>query len=176
MPVGRSLDAPRLVRGPCRELAKRLLGAGARLGGVDDELRYTLTDVRRVKDAVELARMQRAEQATRSGFLALDALIERGRTERELQIELEACFFRAGADSLAFDTIVAGGAHAAVLHFAPTARPLDSGELVLIDAGGEYRGYASDVTRTYPVSGMFTPEQEQLYAIVRQALRAAVEM
>ena len=140
----------------------------------DEELRYTLTHMRRVKDAVELARMQRAEQATRSGFLALDALIERGRTE--LQIELEARFFRAGADSLAFDTIIAGGAHAAVLHFAPTARPLDSGELVLIDAGGEYRGYASDVTRTYPVSGVFTPEQEQLYAIVRQALRTAIEM
>jgi Xaa-Pro aminopeptidase len=142
----------------------------------DEELRYTLTHVRRAKDAVEVARMRRAEQATRSGFVALKALIEPGRTERELQIELEAHFLRAGADSPAFDTIVAGGAHAGVLHFAPTARPLAGGELVLIDAGGEYRGYASDVTRTYPVSGVFTPEQEQLHAVVRQALGTAIEM
>jgi Xaa-Pro aminopeptidase len=139
------------------------------------ELRDAITDVRRVKDEVELARMQTAEQATRNGFLALDTLIEAGRTERELQIELEASFFRGGADALAFDTIVAGGAHAAVLHFAPTARPLGNGELVLIDAGGEYRGYASDVTRTYPVSGTFTPEQEQLYAVVRRALETAIQ-
>jgi Xaa-Pro aminopeptidase len=143
--------------------------------GLDEELRCALTQVRRAKDEVELARMRRAEQATRSGFLALEALIEAGRTERELQIELEAWFFRSGADALAYDTIVAGGAHAAVLHFAPTARPLGNGELVLIDAGGEYRGYASDVTRTYPVSGTFTSEQAQLYAVVRQALQTAIQ-
>jgi Xaa-Pro aminopeptidase len=119
--------------------------------------------------------MRRAEQATRSGFQALDALIEAGRTERELQIELEAHFFRGGAHALAFDTIVAGGRHAAVLHFAPTARPLGNDEVVLIDAGAEYRGYASDITRTYPVSGTFTPEQAQLYATVRQALQTAIQ-
>jgi Xaa-Pro aminopeptidase len=61
-----------------------------------------------------------------------------------------------------------------VLHFAPTARPLAAGELVLIDAGGEYRGYASDVTRTHPVSGTFDAEQQALYAVVREALEAAI--
>jgi hypothetical protein len=126
---------------------------------LDEELRYALTHVRRPKDDVELARMRTAEHATRAGFAALEPLIEPGRTERELQIELEAQFFRGGADGLAFETIVAGGAHSAVLHFAPTERALRDGELALIDAGGEYRGYASDVTRTYPVSGSFTPEQ-----------------
>jgi Xaa-Pro aminopeptidase len=139
-----------------------------------EELRYMLTQVRRPKDEVELGRMRRAEQATRSAFLALEPLIEAGRTERELQIELEAEVFRAGADALAYDTIVGGGVHAAVLHFAPTARPLAGGELVLIDAGGEYCGYASDVTRTYPVSGTFTVEQAQLYATVRVALETAI--
>jgi Xaa-Pro aminopeptidase len=154
---------------------------GAAIGGVsadaalDEELRYLLTEVRRVKDEVELARMRTAESATRSGFLAVEELIGVGRTERELQIELEAAFFRGGADALAYDTIVAGGPHAAALHFAPTARALGRDELVLIDAGGEYRGYASDVTRTVPASGTFTPEQEQLYGVVRQALSSAVE-
>lgn len=142
---------------------------------LDEELRNVLTRVRRPKDEVELARMRRAEQATRSGFLALEELIAPGRTERELQIELEAEFFRRGADALAYETIIAGGPHSAVLHFAPTARPLGEGELVLIDAGGEYRGYASDVTRTYPVTGQFTPEQAHLYQTVHQALEAAIQ-
>ena len=161
---------------------RRLGCLGAAIMGVssdaalDEELRYALTDVRRAKDELELARMRTAEQATRCGFLALDGLISEGRTERELQIELEAQFFRSGADALAYDTIVAGGPHAAVLHFAPTGRPLARGELVLIDAGGEYRGYASDITRTYPVSRTFSPEQEHLYGVVRQALVAAIEM
>jgi Xaa-Pro aminopeptidase len=142
---------------------------------LDEELRYALTQVRRQKDEVELARMRRAEQATRAGFVALEALIESGRTERELQIELEAHFFRGGGDALAYETIIAGGAHAGVLHFAPTARPLRDGELVLVDAGCEYRSYASDVTRTYAVSGTFAPEQAQLYGTVAQALRAAIQ-
>lgn len=142
---------------------------------LEDDLRYALTDVRRAKDDVELARMRTAEEATRSGFLVLDGLIAEGRTERQIQVDLEAQFFRGGADFLAFDTIVAGGSHSAVLHFTPTTRPLAAGELVLVDAGGEYRGYASDVTRTYPVSGAFTPEQAELYAVVREALVAATQ-
>jgi Xaa-Pro aminopeptidase len=155
------------------------LGAGvpsvASDGELDDELRYMLTQVRRPKDEVELARMRTAEQATRAGFLALEPLIEPGRTERELQIELEAHFLRGGADGLAFETIIAGGAHSAVLHFAPTGRAFRDGDLALIDAGGEYRGYASDVTRTYPVSGAFTTEQAHVYGTVAQALQTAIE-
>jgi Xaa-Pro aminopeptidase len=77
---------------------------------------------------------------------------------------------------LAYETIVAAGTHAGVLHFAPTGRPLANGDVVLIDAGGEYRGYASDVTRTYPVSGTFTPEQAHLYGTVRVALETAIRM
>jgi Xaa-Pro aminopeptidase len=140
-----------------------------------EELRHALTQVRWPKDDVELTRMRRAEQATRSAFLALESLIEVGRTERELQIEFEAQLFRAGADALAYESIVGAGTHAAVLHFAPTGRALADGELVLVDAGGEYRGYASDVTRTYPVSGAFTSEQAQLYATVRLALETAIQ-
>jgi Xaa-Pro aminopeptidase len=141
---------------------------------LEEELRYLLTAVRRAKDEVELARMAVAEEATRAGHLAARELVAPGRTERALQIELEAELFRQGADALAFETVVAGGPHSAVLHFAPTTRALASGELVLIDAGGEHRGYAGDVTRTYPVSGEFSPEQRQLYDLVRRALDVAV--
>jgi len=102
-------------------------------------------------------------------------LIEPGRTERRLQIELEAEFFRHGADDVAFDTIVGSGPNSAVLHFPPTHRKLQAGELVLVDAGAEYRGYASDVTRTNPASGSFAPEQAELHALVRRAELAAIE-
>jgi Xaa-Pro aminopeptidase len=148
----------------------------ASIAGDDDlaaELRRHLNHVRREKDAVELERMRIAERATAAGFASIVPLLSAGRTERGVQIELEAEFFRQGADTLAFETIVAGGANSGVLHFPPTARPLQDGELVLIDAGGEFRGYASDVTRTYPVSGSFTPEQAAVHELVRRAGEAA---
>jgi Xaa-Pro aminopeptidase len=75
------------------------VGSAARL---EADLRSGLNHVRRQKDAVELARMRAAERATRAGFAAIAALIEPGRSERELQIELEAALFRNGADFLAF--------------------------------------------------------------------------
>jgi Xaa-Pro aminopeptidase len=141
--------------------------------GLTAELRRGLNHVRRQKDAVELERMRAAERATAAGFASIVPMLHAGRTEREIQIELEAEFFRGGADALAFDTIVASGANSGVLHFPPTTKSLSDGELVLIDAGGEVRGYASDVTRTYPVSGSFTPEQAALHDLVDRAGQAA---
>ena len=142
---------------------------------LEARLRSALNRIRRQKDAVELERMRRAEAATRAGFADLVPLIRPGISERELQIELEASFFRNGADALAFDTIVGSGPNAAVLHAVPTLRRPEAYELVLVDAGGEYRGYASDVTRTYPASGDFTSEQAELHALVQRALVAAAE-
>src|SRR5204862_248496 len=128
----------------------------------------------RPKDDVEVERMRAAAEATRAGFAELVPLIEPGRSERELGVALEAAFLRNGRDFLAFETIVAAGDHAAVLHFAPTARTLRDGELLLVDAGAEFRGYASDVTRTYAVGGAFAPEQALVYETVRHAGEAAI--
>jgi Xaa-Pro aminopeptidase len=159
---------------------RRVACLGAPVGGIasdpalESDLRYALNHVRRRKDDLELARMRMAERATSAGFAAVQPLLVPGKTEREVQIELEAAFFRNGADFLAFDTIVGGGPNAAVLHTAPSQRPFRDGDVILIDAGGEYRGYASDITRTYPASGEFTPEQAELYAVVRSAGAAAI--
>jgi Xaa-Pro aminopeptidase len=165
-----------------RWLAKRRgrpignLGAQARAETkLDARLRGALNQLRRQKDEIELGRMCAAERATRLGFGTAVSMLEPGTTERAVQIELEAEFRRGGADGPAYDTIVGGGPNSAVLHFAPTQRPFGAGELVLIDAGAEYRGYASDVTRTYPVGGRFTPEQAELHAIVHRANLAAIE-
>ena len=76
---------------------------------------------------------------------------------------------------MAFDTIVGGGPNSAVLHFPPSARTFEEDELVLIDAGAEYRGYASDVTRTYPASARLTTEQGELHALVRDAELTAID-
>lgn len=149
----------------------RRLGATAE---ADVELRDALIRVRRPKDDVELDRMRAAAEATRCGFEELVSSIAAGRTERELQIALEASFLRHGGDSLAFETIVAAGDHAAVLHFSPTARELRDGDLLLVDAGAECRGYASDVTRTFVVGGTFTGEQALVYETVKRAGEAAI--
>jgi Xaa-Pro aminopeptidase len=159
----------------------RLANLGEALDGVESDagleadVRSALNRIRRVKDEVELERMRQAERATRAGFSVAAELIAPGRSERELQIEIEAAFLRGGGDGLAFETIVAGGPNAAVLHRVPTERGFAEGELVLVDAGAEVRGYASDVTRTYPASGSFTPEQEALHAVVAAACSAAIE-
>jgi Xaa-Pro aminopeptidase len=155
-----------------------LLGAPFEPAPAHDEalgerLRRELNAVRRPKDELELERMRLAERATAAGFAKLVELVEPGLTERRLQIELEAEFFRHGADELAFDTVVGSGPNAAVLHFPPSERELQTGELVLVDAGAEYRGYDSDVTRTYAVSGELSPEQRDIHAIVKRALETA---
>jgi Xaa-Pro aminopeptidase len=144
-------------------------------GAVASELRARMDRVRRRKDALEMVRMRRAADATRAGFAAVVPLIAPGITERALQIEIEAELFRHGADTVAYDSIIASGQNAAVLHHLPTQRQLRAGELVLIDAGAECRGYDCDVTRTYPVSGDFSAEQADVYALVLQAQRAAIE-
>ena len=160
---------------------RRVACLGTPVASVDSDpaleamARSALNHVRRPKDELELDRMRAAERATSAGFAAAAKLIEPGRTEREVQIALEAEFFTSGGDFLAFDTIVGGGPNSAVLHFPPSARAFGDGELVLIDAGAEVRAYASDITRTFAASGGFTAEQDELYSIVLQANRAATE-
>ena len=159
----------------------RIANLGAPVPGAESDaelevdVRYALNRIRRVKDELEIERMRQAERATAAGFAVAAELIAPGRSERELRIEIEAAFLRNGADAVAYETIVAGGPNSAVLHFMPTSRAFAEGELVLVDAGAEVRGYACDVTRTYPASGSFTPEQRALHTLVAAACTAAIE-
>ncbi len=118
--------------------------------------------------------MRVAERATSAAFAVAVPLLREGVSEREVQIELEAEAFRHGAEAMAYDTIVGGGVNSAVLHFAPSARRFAANELVLIDAGAQYLGYASDITRTYPVGGRLDPAQQELHAVVRRAQQLAI--
>ncbi|MDQ6606462.1 MAG: aminopeptidase P family protein [Actinomycetota bacterium] len=142
--------------------------------GLAEELRFGLSRVRRPKDLVELERMRVAQRATSAAFAAVVPLMREGVSEREAQIELEAEAFRRGGDAMAYDTIVGGGVNSAVLHFAPTTRRFQAGDLVLIDAGAQYLGYASDITRTYPVGGRLDPAQQDVHSVVHAAHQAAI--
>ena len=143
--------------------------------GLAEELRFGLSAIRRPKDAVELERMRVAARATEAGFAAVLPAIREGTSEREAQIELEVAAFRHGAGAMAYDTIVGSGPNSAVLHVAPSARRFRAGDLVLIDAGAEHLGYASDVTRTYPVGDWGDSPQRELHSLVHAAEQAAIE-
>lgn len=141
------------------------------LGG---RLSEQVSESRRAKDPWELHLMRAAVAATHRGHMAGLRLARPGMSERQLQIEIEAEFFRAGGDRAAYGSIVGGGDHGAVLHFPPSQRPFADGELILVDAGAEVRGYASDVTRTYPAGERFEGIQRDLYQLVLDTQETAI--
>lgn len=150
-------------------------------GARTEELRAALSHARRPKDAVEMERMRRAAAATAVGYGAAVAAIREGVTERAVQVEMEAGFFRGGGTRTAYGSIVGFGSNAAVLHFEPGSRVAKKGDLVLIDAGAEVERYACDVTRTYRV-GPWEGFARDLYQMLLEvqvglvdACRAGVE-
>lgn len=177
---GEGVPADKLAAWLRKRKGRPVAVLGARVKGARSDaaltrrLRECLLAARRPKDAEELRRMREAARATAAGFAKAVPPIRPGVTERQIEIELEAEFFRNGAQRTAYDTIVGTGPNSAVLHFMPTARAAREGELVLIDAGAEVDGYACDVTRTYPAGGAFTPEQRDVFAIVDEARRNGI--
>ncbi|MGE0598937.1 MAG: aminopeptidase P N-terminal domain-containing protein [Dehalococcoidia bacterium] len=139
-----------------------------------ERLSTQVSDARRAKDATEIALMQSAADASRAGHLYALRQTRPGLTERQLQIEVEAEFFRAGAERTAYGSIVGTGSNGAVLHFSPTERAMRDGEIVLMDAGAEFEGYASDVTRTFPVGPRFSGAQRDLYQLVLDVQQSAI--
>ncbi|MBX3118623.1 MAG: aminopeptidase P family protein [Fimbriimonadaceae bacterium] len=138
-------------------------------------LRNQLSHVRRPKDSHELVLLKRAASATAAGHAAAVEFIQPGVTERQIQVVLEAATCLTGADGMGYHSIVGTGSNSAVFHFTPGDRVVQSDDMVLIDAGGHVDGYVADVTRTYPASGKFTPEQQALYDTVHAALNACIE-
>lgn len=148
---------------------------GAPVRGVDADASRTTAikphflHARRPKDAAELTLLCRTAAATSAGFAAIQPLLRAGVSERTLQIELEAAFFRAGATRTGYGTIVGSGPNAAGLHFEPSQRLARPGEFILIDAGAEIDRYVCDVTRTYVADGKASAFQRDLYQVVLSA-------
>ena len=136
-----------------------------------------LTKLRSVKSAEELATMRRAASITASAFRAVAPLIRPGANERDLEAAILAAFRAGGATGVAFKSIVGAGANAVLPHYQENDAELRDG-LVVIDIGCSVDGYASDITRTFPVAGEWSAEQRRLLDVVlaaKEEARAALK-
>ncbi len=141
-----------------------------------ERLSKLLGEQRLFKDEHEIVLMQKAADISGATHREVLSLVRPGMSEYELEAEITYRFRKAGGDPLhAYPPIVAGGANALTLHYIENDMTLNDGDLVLVDAGCEYGGYASDITRTFPMNGKFTPAQRSLYALVLLAQKAAIE-
>jgi len=134
-----------------------------------------LDDMRLIKDAHELGVMRRAGRVAAAAHRRAMQAARPGRMEYELEAELLHEFRRNGAQFPAYSPIVAAGAHSCVLHYVANDARMSDGDLLLIDAGCELDGYASDITRTFPVNGHFSGPQRAVYDLVLAAQRAAID-
>ena len=117
----------------------------------------------------ELALLEHAVAITKIGHHTAARVTVAGKRERDVRSEVEHAFFAHGATGSPYDPIVGSGPRGAVLHWGADDRVLQDGDLVVLDSAAEYGRYAADVTRTYPVSGRFTPEQAKAYRAVYRA-------
>lgn len=139
------------------------------------DLYAVIDELRLIKSEHEVDVMRRAAEISTGAHRRAMQKTRHGMMEYELEAELLHEFYRHGSRAPAYASIVAGGANACVLHYIENNAPLQDGELVLIDAGCELEGYASDITRTFPVSGEFSAAQRDVYALVLAAQLAAIE-
>lgn len=135
-----------------------------------------LHEMRLFKSEEEIELMQRAADIAADAHIEAMKAARPGMKEYEIEALLEYHFRRNGANAPAYTTIVGSGANATVLHYVTNDGTLNDGDLLLIDAGAEYRGYASDITRTFPVNGRFTEPQREIYELVLATQMACVEM
>jgi Xaa-Pro aminopeptidase len=134
-----------------------------------------LHEMRLIKSADEVELMQRAADIAAEGHREAMKAARPGMKEYELEALIEFIFRRNGAAAPAYTSIVGSGANATVLHYINNDATLKDGDLLLIDAGAEYQGYASDITRTFPVNGRFTSAQRDIYDLVLQTQVDCVE-
>jgi Xaa-Pro aminopeptidase len=138
------------------------------------DVRALLNEMRLFKDEHELAVMRRAAVISTQAHRRAMQFARPGQFEYQIEAELLHEFCRHGARHPAYPSIVAGGANACVLHYVGNDAALKDGDLLLIDAGCEMDGYASDITRTFPVNGRFSAAQKEVYEIVLAAQAAAI--
>ncbi len=130
---------------------------------------------RLLKSPEELALLRKAAEITAEAHLGAMRDGLPGRREFQVQAEIEYAFRRRGGNGPGYGTIVAAGANSCILHYRAGDALLRDGEVCLVDAGGEYRWYTADVTRTFPVSGSFTKPQRALYEVVLETQKAIVD-
>lgn len=134
-----------------------------------------LGEMRLHKDDDEVAMMQRAADIAAEAHVLAMKKVKPGMNEFQVESLIEAYMRQKGANGVAYNSIVGGGGNATILHYVENNMPLKDGDLILIDAGAEYQGYASDITRTFPVNGKYSKAQREVYDVVLDVQEKCVE-
>jgi Xaa-Pro aminopeptidase len=132
--------------------------------------------LRAIKSPAEIELMRRSAEITVEAHRQAALHLAPGRNEFELEAAIEGTFRRNGAERAAFASIVGSGPNSTILHYNRNDRFMDDGDVVVVDIGSSYGGYAADITRTYPVNGRFSAAQREIYQLVRDAQAAAEAM
>lgn len=140
------------------------------------DINYTLGIMRKVKQPYEIKQMQKAAEITASSLNNVLNELKPGMYEYQVQALLEYNYINQGATDIAFDTIIASGSNACILHYITNREQIRDGSLVLMDNGAEYNHYCADITRTFPANGRFTPEQRIIYDIVLKANELGIKL
>jgi Xaa-Pro aminopeptidase len=135
-----------------------------------------LHEMRVFKSDAEVAIMQRAADIAAAAHVEAMQTVRAGMKEYEVEAQLEASFRRQGAAGSSYTSIVGSGANATTLHYITNQDTLRDGDLLLVDAGAEYLGYASDITRTFPINGKFTEAQRDIYDLVLKTQLSCIDM
>jgi Xaa-Pro aminopeptidase len=172
--LGRKTDVDRTITQTLDEMRLRSRQSGAPAESIIDP-RSIVHEMRLFKEPAELDIMRRASAISREAHEAGANLARSGVYEYEIEAAIDYTFRRRGARGAAYATIVGSGSNATVLHYVTNNEKLRDNEMVLVDAGCELEGYASDVTRTYPIGGRFTAAGRAVYEVVLAAQRAGIE-
>ncbi len=170
-PIGGDWDA-RLIK--AREAVKAKARTGTHAPNAMRDVRELMNEMRLFKDEHEVGIMRAAAKISCEAHRRAMRFTRPGQYEYEVEAELLHEFCRHGARHPAYTSIVAGGANACTLHYVGNDARLNDGDMLLIDAGCELGGYASDITRTFPVNGHFSAAQKEVYEIVLAAQAAAI--
>jgi len=144
------------------------------VGASFQDVRPLLASLRTFKDSGEIERIRHATDASIAGHFAAMHAVKPGVTEREISALLQYEWGKRGCERPAYSPIVGSGFNSTVLHYSDDSAMIQAGDVMVIDAAGEYSLYASDITRTLPVSGRFTARQREIYQIVLGAQQAAI--
>ncbi|RYG49539.1 M24 family metallopeptidase [bacterium] len=133
-----------------------------------------IAEMRWIKSPAEIAMLRKAVNASIEGHRLAQAAAKPGLHEYDLEAIAEMGFKRNGCEDMGYPSILGAGENSCILHYNTNRRLLKAGDVVCMDAGGEYHGYTADVTRTFPVSGKFSPEQKAIYDLVLAAQNAGI--
>ena len=145
------------------------------LGFTLEDVRPLVYDLRQIKTAYEQDVLRKSVAISSDAHKAGMRAAAPGKYEYEVEAAIEEVYLRNGAMSWGYPSIVGSGPNATILHYGKSSRRMEAGDLLLVDAAGNYQGYTGDITRSYPINGKFSKEQREIYQIVLAAQEAGIK-